>query len=118
MAQSWQTVVDQWHVGFCDLSDGQGQLGQVEGRTAQVVAEWLLGQPKSWREQVRHVAIDMCTIFKAAVRQALPHATLVDHFHLVQLANATVTDVRRRSRCRCVAAAAASAIASGSRATG
>ncbi|WP_285704661.1 transposase [Microtetraspora sp. NBRC 16547] len=44
-----------------------------------------------------YVAIDMCTIFKAAVRAALPHAVLVvDHFHLVQLANATVTEVRRR----------------------
>ncbi|WP_449066803.1 transposase, partial [Planomonospora algeriensis] len=51
----------------------------------------------AWKEQVKHVAIDMCTIFKAAVRAALPHAVLVvDHFHLVQLANAAVTEVRRR----------------------
>jgi transposase len=39
----------------------------------------------------------MCTIFKSAIRQALPSATLVvDHFHLVQLANQTLTEVRRR----------------------
>jgi transposase len=39
----------------------------------------------------------MCTVFKSAVGRALPHAQLVvDHFHLVQLANATVTEVRRR----------------------
>ena len=39
----------------------------------------------------------MCTIFKSAVGRELPHAQLVvDHFHLVQLANATVTEVRRR----------------------
>ena len=93
----WQSTVDRWHVGFCDLSGGQGLLGQVEGRTAQVVADWLLARPRQWREQVRYVAIDMCTIFKSAVGRVLPHAQLVvDHFHLVQLANATVTEVRRR----------------------
>jgi hypothetical protein len=54
-------------------------------------------RPKPWREQVRFVAIDMCTVFKSAIRQALPHAQLVvDHFHVVQLANAAVTEVRRR----------------------
>nr|WP_281286770.1 transposase [Catellatospora sichuanensis] len=97
VTQSWRTVVDRWHVGFVDLSAGQGLLGQVEGRTAQVVADWLLARPKAWRKQVRFVAIDMCTVFKSAIRQALPHAQLVvDHFHVVQLANATVTGVRRR----------------------
>ncbi|WP_346533850.1 ISL3 family transposase [Micromonospora sp. DPT] len=94
---AWQSTVDRWHVGFCDLSDGQGLLGQVEGRTAQVVADWLLARPPAWRDQVRYVAIDMCTIFKSAVERVLPHAQLVvDHFHLMQLANATVTEVRRR----------------------
>jgi transposase len=39
----------------------------------------------------------MCTVFKAAVRNSLPHATLVvDRFHVVQLANAALTEVRRR----------------------
>ncbi|MFG6201675.1 transposase [Nonomuraea sp. JJY05] len=43
------------------------------------------------------VATDMCTIFKSAVRGGLPHATLVvDHFLVVQLANAALTEVRRR----------------------
>nr|WP_245718996.1 transposase [Micromonospora rhizosphaerae] len=94
---AWQSTVDRWHVGFCDLSGGQGLLGQVEGRNAQVVVDWLLARPPAWRDQVRYVAIDMCTIFKSAVERVLPHAQLVvDHFHLVQLANATVTEVRRR----------------------
>lgn len=39
----------------------------------------------------------MCTVFKSAIRQVLPHAVLVvDHFHVVQLANRAVTEVRRR----------------------
>jgi hypothetical protein len=96
-AQAWQAVADRWHVGFVDLSGGQGLLGQVEGRTTQVVVDWLDARGQAWKEHVQHVAIDMCTIFKAAVRQALPHARLVvDHFHVVQLANAAVTEVRRR----------------------
>jgi transposase len=93
----WQSTVDRWHVGFCDLSGGQGLLGQVEGRNAQVVCDWLAERTPAWREAVRYVAIDMCTIFKSAVRQALPDAVLVaDHFHIVQLANQTLTEVRRR----------------------
>ncbi|WP_406310731.1 transposase [Streptomyces sp. NBC_00623] len=43
---------------------------------------------QAWRDAVRYVAIDMCTIFKSAIRRVLPEAALVvDHFHLVQLAN-------------------------------
>jgi transposase len=39
----------------------------------------------------------VCTVFKAAIRQTPPHALLVvDHFHVVQLANRAVTEVRRR----------------------
>ena len=59
----WRTTVDRWHVGFCDLSAGQGLLGQVEGRNAQVVIDWLAARDQSWRDAVRYVAIDMCTIF-------------------------------------------------------
>jgi transposase len=25
-------LVDRWHIGFCDLTGGNGLLGQVEGR--------------------------------------------------------------------------------------
>ncbi|MFE2321565.1 transposase [Streptomyces sp. NPDC059441] len=93
----WQTAVDRWHVGFVDLSGEQGLLGQVEGRTAQSVIGWLADRDQAWRDAVQYVAIDMCTIFKSAIRRVLPQATLVkDHFHLVQLANQTLTEVRRR----------------------
>ncbi|WNO69353.1 transposase [Streptomyces sp. AM2-3-1] len=93
----WQTAVDRWHVGFVDLSGKQGLLGQVEGRTAQAVITWLADRDQAWRDAVRYVAVDMCTIFKSAIRRVLPQATLVvDHFHLVQLANQPLTEVRRR----------------------
>ena len=74
---SWTTTVDRWHVGFVDLIGGQGLLAQVEGRTSAAVTDWLTQRPAAWREQVQAVAIDMCTVFKAAVREALPHAMLV-----------------------------------------
>ncbi|MGC5033965.1 ISL3 family transposase [Micromonospora sp. DT229] len=96
-AGSWTVTADRWHVGFCDLSGGQGLLAQVEGRTTAAVTGWLTARPPAWREQVQAVAIDMCTVFKSAIRQVLPHAVLVvDHFHVVQLANRAVTEVRRR----------------------
>jgi hypothetical protein len=46
---------------------------------------------------VQTVSIDMCSAYRTAVQKHLPHATLVvDHFHLVQLANQAVSAVRRR----------------------
>lgn len=94
---TWEMLADRWHVGFVDISGGQGLLGQVEGRTADTVVDWLHARPADWREQVRYVAIDMCTVFLCAVRTALPQATVVvDHFHIMQLANKALSDVRRR----------------------
>ena len=93
----WEVVADRWHVGFCDLTGGAGLLGQVEGRNAAAVSEWLEQQCPAWRAGVKVVAIDMCTVFKAAVRNSLPHALLaVDLFHVVQLATNALTEVRRR----------------------
>ena len=92
-----RTLADRWHVGFTDVGGGQGMLGQVEGRTADDVAYWLAQQTPAWRDRIRYVAIDMCTVFVAAIRRYLPHATIVvDHFHVVKLANDTVAEVRRR----------------------
>ena len=96
-ADVWEVVADRWHVGFVDLTGGAGLLGQVEGRTAASVSEWIEQQSTAWRAGIHVVAIDMCTVFKAAVTASLPHAVLVvDLFHIVQLANNAVTEVRRR----------------------
>jgi len=55
---------------------------------------WL---PPAWRDAVRVVAIDMCTIYASAVRRLLPGAQLVvDLFHVVHLAVKMTGDVRRR----------------------
>ena len=90
-------MADRWHVGFVDIGGRQGMLGQVEGRTGDDVAYWLAMRTPAWRDRIRYVAIDMCTVFVSAIRRYLPDATIVvDHFHIVKLANDTVAEVRRR----------------------
>jgi transposase len=90
-------LADRWHTCFFDLSGDQALLGQVEGRTADDAAYWLWQAGPAWRDAVQVVAIDMCSIYKSAVRRMLPQATLVaDLFHVVQLAVKVTGDVRRR----------------------
>jgi Transposase len=84
--------------GSSTSTAGRGLLGQVEGNTSTAVADWLGQRSPAWREQVRYVAIDTCSVFVCAIRQALPKATIVvDHLHTVQLANKALTEVRRRN---------------------
>jgi transposase len=72
-------------------------LGQVTGRTGAAVVGWLDERGQAWKDAVEVVAIDPAVPYRNAVRKALPHATIVvDHFHLVALANKTVTKVRQR----------------------
>ena len=69
----------------------------MEGRTADDAAYWLAQAPPPWRGGVAVVAIDMCSIYLAAVRRMLPHARVaVDLFHVVHLAVKMTGDVRRR----------------------
>jgi transposase len=90
-------LADRWHTCFSDLSGGQGLLGQVEGRTADDAAYWLAQAAPAWRDAVRVVAIDMCSIYASAVRRMLPGAQIaVDLFHVVHLAVKMTGDVRRR----------------------
>jgi transposase len=94
----YRLLADRWHVNFCDLSGNQGMIGQVEGRTSDDTAYWLALAPPAWREGIKVVAIDMCSVFLSAVRRALPKAQVaVDLFHVVQLAVKGVGDVRRRA---------------------
>jgi transposase len=95
--QKWELLADAWHIGFVDAAGGQGLFGQVEGRNATSVADWLSAQPATWRAQVRYVAIDLCSTFRAAIHRALPRAAVVvDCFHIVQLAQRHLADLRRR----------------------
>lgn len=90
--------IDRWDTGFVDLAGDQGLLGQAEGRTTATVVSWLSARSQSFRDTVRYVVIDPAAAYRAAITVALlPNAQLVvDHFHLVKLANDVVTQVRRR----------------------
>lgn len=94
----WEPVADRWHTSFVDAFGVQGLLGQVESRTPSDVPAWLATTPLPWHRQIRYVAIDMSPGYRAAVRTGLPQATIVvDHFHVVQLANKMLNIVRRRT---------------------
>ncbi len=98
LTEKWHLVRDRWHTGFVDALGTGGLLGQVEGRTVADVLAWLATTPLTWRRSIKYVAIDMSSTYRAAVRTALPHATVVvDHFHLVQFANKMLSTVRRRT---------------------
>ena len=93
----WELVADPWHVGFVDAIGGLGLFGQVQGRNAASVADWLSAQPQEWKSQIRYVVIDLCAPFRTAIGQALPHAQVVaDCFHIVQLAQRFLAILRRR----------------------
>jgi transposase len=88
---------ERFETNFTGLS-GQGRLpGQVAGRTGTAVTGWLDDRGQDWKDQVRFVAIDPCAVYRSAISRALPGAVIVmDHFHLVRLANQAVTRVRQR----------------------
>ena len=89
--------VDPWDTGFVDLAGAQGLLGQAEGRTAAAVIDWLAARGPEFCDAVQFVAIDPAAGYASAIRTALPNATIVvDHFHLVKLANDALTKIRRR----------------------
>lgn len=88
---------DPWETGFVDLAGGQGLLGQTSGRTSAAVIGWLDERGQAWKDAVQVVAIDPSSPYRHAIGRALPHARIVvDHFHLVALANRAVTKVRQR----------------------
>lgn len=69
--QIGEVVADRRHVGLVDLVGGAGLLGQVEGLTAASVSVWSGARTRQWRAGIQVVAIDMCTVFKAAVCDSL-----------------------------------------------
>jgi transposase len=90
-------LADRWHTCFFDLAGDQGLLGQAGGRTADDASYWMWQAGPAWRDHVQVAAIDMCTIYKSALRRMLPGAQVaVDLFHVVQLAVKVTGDVRRR----------------------
>ena len=94
----WTVAADRWHTGIVDAAGTDGLLAHVDGRTAAAVTGWLGEQPEAWRAGISHITIDLSASYLKAATDALPHAVVVaDRFHLIQLANDMLTDVRQRA---------------------
>lgn len=90
---------DPWMTSIVDLDPAHpgGLIGLAPGRSGACVEGWVALQSQQFRDTVEVVAIDPSAPYASGIRRALPAATIVvDHWHLVRLANAMVTDVRQR----------------------
>ena len=91
---TWKRI-EPWMTTIVDLDTSQ-ILGVVDGRDHTGVGAWLIKRPLEWRLGVQVVAIDPSAAFRKALRMWLPRtAVSVDHFHLIQLANQALTEVRQ-----------------------
>ncbi len=71
----------------------------VPDRTAAAVTAWFDTRGSDWCAAVEMAALDPYEGYATALRTALPDATIVvDHFHLIRLANQVVDEVRRRTQ--------------------
>ncbi|MGW3473554.1 transposase [Saccharopolyspora sp. NPDC000995] len=96
---AWVADADRWQTVFVDSAGGHGLLGQVEGRAGVDAAAWLAALDPAWRAGITQVTIDMSSVYKLMVTTSLlllNASLVVDAFHVVQLANKMVGDVRRR----------------------
>jgi transposase len=84
--------------GIIDLDNGR-LIDVLPARSAVAVTDWLAGKPAPWLAGIRHVVIDPYQPYATAVARGLPAARLVvDHFHVIRLANAALDEVRRRTQ--------------------
>jgi transposase len=72
-------------------------LDVIEGRSRDVLADWLAERGSVWCEQITLATLDPAAGYRLALVEHLANATLVvDHFHAIKLANTAIDDVRRR----------------------
>ena len=85
-----------WSTQIVDVSRGQ-LLDVVEGRDGVAAARWFSEQPEQWRDEIVWAALDMSASYRKVYDTMLPDALQVaDPFHVVQLANRMLDEVRRR----------------------
>jgi transposase len=84
--------------GIIDLDAGR-LIDVLPARSAVAVTDWLAAKPTRWLAGIDDVVIDPYQPYAAAVAAGLPDARLVvDHFHVIRLANAALDEVRRRTQ--------------------
>jgi transposase len=94
----WRHRPRGWAIGFCDLDTGR-LVDIIEGRSGNGITRYLAAQPAAARSAVETVSVDPWRGYLGPVRRLLPRArVVVDHFHLIRLANQVVTEVRQRTQ--------------------
>jgi transposase len=94
----WRHHPRGWAIGFCDLDTGR-LIDVIEGRSGTGITRYLAGHPAETRAEVETVSVDPWRGYLQPVRRLLPRAqVVVDHFHLIRLANQVVTEVRQRTQ--------------------
>jgi len=87
-------------IDLTPVRDGVGParlLDMVEGRSKQVLTDWLDQQSAAFRNGIEVVAMDGFTGFKTATTEQLPDAVAVmDPFHVVALADDALDRCRQR----------------------
>jgi transposase len=84
--------------GIVDLDTGR-LIDVLPARSAVAVTDWLAAKPAPWLAGIRHVVIDPYQPYATAIAKGLPAARLVvDHFHVIRLANTALDEVRRRTQ--------------------
>ncbi len=81
--------------GFVDL-DRHKLLDVAEGRSGQVVRDWLDDQPSEWVAAIDVAVIDPFRGYATGLSDRLDATIVVDHFHAIRLANKAIDDARRR----------------------
>ncbi|NLD76782.1 MAG: ISL3 family transposase [Acidimicrobiales bacterium] len=72
-------------------------LDVIEGRSRDVLDDWLAERGTDWCAQITLATLDPAAGYRLALVENLPNATLVvDHFHAIKLAGKAIDDVRRR----------------------
>ena len=69
----------------------------VSSRNYVDVARFLNDQPPAWKNRINFGTLDMSTTYRAVFNVVLPKARqVVDHFHVIKLANNALDMIRRR----------------------
>lgn len=72
-------------------------LDVLEGRSRDVLGDWLTERGQAWCQRIRLATLDPSAGYRRALEDHLPRAMLVvEHWHCVRLANQTIDEVRRR----------------------
>ena len=90
----WHTKA--WCTSIVDVRSGQ-LLDIVPGRNAKAPTKWLLSRPQQWLDGINWAVLDLSGPYRAAFDTAVPAAKQVaDPFHVVQLVDRALDEVRRR----------------------